>query len=228
MKTSRFSLLIGLLILFQGLGVVSYYSLRSSPPPNFTLRLLDLLPASAELPDWHRVAEEIAASPEMKRAVAELLNYDDAVFFNYSKGQERVSIYIAHWKPGTMSQRLVSGHTPDVCWVGNGWEIRRRESRISLDFVSGPAAQAAEWREMALLDNTEFVLFWHLVGGESRDLSSPVAPWHAFLTEMFSGGMRQREEQFFIRISSNRSDAGWGTEVVARFVSRLRAAGVPL
>jgi hypothetical protein len=78
------------------------------------------------------VEEEIAATPEMKRAVDELLNFDDAAFFTYTKGEDRVSVYIAYWKPGTMPQRLVSGHTPDVCWVGNVWEVRRRESRVSL------------------------------------------------------------------------------------------------
>jgi len=85
----------------------------------------------------------------------------------------------------------------------------------------------AEWREMRLADKTERVLFWHLVGGQPRDLSSPIAPWYSFLTEMISGGLQQREEQFFIRISSNRPDAGWETEVVALVVNHLRAVGIP-
>jgi len=227
MKFRPYSLIAGGCVLGFGLGLILYGSLRRLPEPSFKARLSAALPSAAKLPGWARVEEEIAATPEMKRAVDELLNFDDAAFFTYTRGEDRVSVYVAYWKPGTMSQRLISVHTPDVCWVGNGWEVRRRESRVSLAARGEKTPPPAEWREMRLADKTERVLFWHLVGGQPRDLSSPIAPWYSFLTEMISGGLQQREEQFFIRISSNRPDAGWETEVVALVVNHLRAVGIP-
>jgi hypothetical protein len=227
MKLRHCSLIIAGCILIVGLGRILYGAVRPIPEPSFKARLTNALPSGAELPGWVLIKEEIAATPEMKRAVDELLNFDDAAFFTYTRGEDRVSVYVAYWKPGMMSQRLISVHTPDVCWVGNGWEVRRRESRVSLAARGEKTPPPAEWREMRLADKTERVLFWHLVGGEARDLSSPIAPWYSFLTEMISGGLQQREEQFFIRISSNRPDAGWETEVVALIVNHLRAVGIP-
>jgi hypothetical protein len=227
MKFWPYSLIACGCVLGFGLGLILYGSLRRLPEPSFKARLSAALPSAANLPGWTCVVEEIAATPEMKRAVDELLNFDDAAFLTYTKGDDRVSVYVAYWKPGTMSQRLISVHTPDVCWVGNGWEVRRRDSRVSLAVRGGKAPPPAECREMRLADKTERVVFWHLVGGQARDLSTSIAPWYSFLTDMISDGLQQREEQFFIRISSNRPDAGWETEVVALVVKQLRAAGVP-
>jgi hypothetical protein len=95
--------------------------------------VIDLVPKQEELPPgWTVEYKPIADTPEMKKAVAELLNYDDAVYAVYSNGTRHLSVYIAYWTPGKMAQRLVAGHTPDVCWVGAGWRIVEAKSGVSL------------------------------------------------------------------------------------------------
>lgn len=227
MASNRLNLIISVIVLSIGICLALFGRFRSYRVP-YGFHVGELLPLPNELSGWVRTEEQIASSPEMKRMVNELLNYDDASFVNYIRGAERVSIYIAYWRPGRMSQRLVAGHTPDVCWVGIGWEARERKSRVVLVPREGDALQPAEWREMRLGSVSEHVLYWHLVGGQSRDLSVPIAPWYSFFFEVLSKGMNQRDEQFFIRISSERKDAGWDTEVVEKLVSRLRAKSVPI
>jgi hypothetical protein len=217
-------------VLVFGLGLILYKTLRRVPEPSLQARIYDAVPSvsAAELPKCAWVEEEIAATPEIKRAVDELLNFEGAALITYTKGEDRVPVCVAYLKPGTRSQRLISVHTPDVCWVGNGWDVRRRESRVSLAARGEKTPPPAEWREMRLADKMGRVLFWHLVGGQARDLSPPIAPWYSFLDEIISGWLQQREEQFFIRLSLNRPVAGWETQVVALVVQHLRAVGVPL
>lgn len=42
-------------------------------------------------------------------------------FFNTSSN--RVSIFHAHWEPGTSSAPSAFGHTPELCWTGSGFRI---------------------------------------------------------------------------------------------------------
>lgn len=117
------------LVLLTGLALV-LLGTRPPPPRTFQGSVKDLLP-DPELvarAGWKVDFQPIADTPEMKAKVDELLNYDDAVFTVYTKGSERLSVYIAYWAPGKMSHRLVAGHTPDVCWVGAGWRIVEAKS----------------------------------------------------------------------------------------------------
>lgn len=103
----------------------------------------DLLPTPEEVPGWTVQYLPIADTPEMQAKVNELLNYDDAVYAVYTKGTERISIYIAYWMPGKMSERLIAAHTPDVCWVGQGWKIVEAKSGRSAQRGDGAALGGA-------------------------------------------------------------------------------------
>jgi hypothetical protein len=146
----------------------------------------------------------IADSPEMKEAVAEILNFDDGIFVDYTQGTTRLSVYIAYWRPGRMSHRLVAVHTPDVCWVNGGWEklfTARTDAQVS---PNGRAIPAAESRIYSANGKQEHVWFWHLVGAESKSYQTGrQPPWYAALIDLSEKGLNQREEQFFIRLSSN-------------------------
>lgn len=196
------------LVLLIAMTVVAYGEFRPLPEPRFRGRLAEVLPKAEEVPGWEVRYEEIASTPEMKEAVSELLNFDDAVFVTYTKGTERISIYIAYWKPGRMSHRLVAGHTPDVCWIGNGWELLQRESGVVLPAIAGQIVKCAERRKLRFGTLEESLLFWHIVGGHTQDFRQALPPWHAMFTDFYSRGLDQRQEQFFVRISSSRSDAG--------------------
>jgi hypothetical protein len=217
------------MLLGVSLGISTYGYLRSADEAQFKGTLEDIMPTSDEVPGWLVTSEAIASTPEMKRAVAEILNFNDSAYHSYRNGEERVSIYVAYWKPGKMPQRQISSHTPDICWVANGWEVKRRESRVVLDHRGERRTQPAEWREMRIGDQTERVLFWHIAGRNARDLSVQPTGWRAFLSDALNGGFKQKEEQFFIRLSSNRLDAGWHTEVARTLVQKIQVSnGFPL
>ncbi len=198
------------LLLVAAVALVAYGGTRPVER-TFHSRLVDLLPPAPA--GWTRTLRPIADTPEMQKAVGELLNYDDGVFADYTRGADRLSVYIAYWTPGRMSHRLVAGHTPDVCWVGAGWTCTERgEVRYQLSAVRPQASDVgrqssalppAESRTFTLNQTTEYVWFWHLVGGAPKSYGTGrEAPWHAPLTDLLAKGLRQREEQFFIRLSA--------------------------
>lgn len=194
-----------LLILILAVGFVLYGSLRV-PEPQFTGNLRDLLAAPPA--GWQMKEKPIADTPEMKEAVGELLNFDDGVFVDYlGPAGERISVYLAYWSPGRMSHRLVAGHTPDVCWPGAGW-IKIKEGDTSQLL---PTVPTGETRTFTLGQVPEHVWYWHLVGKESKRYRTGFAPpWYASIVDIFEKGLNQREEQFFIRISSPKEIVGDG------------------
>lgn len=157
--------------------------------------------------------ESIAASEEMKRAVQELLNYDDAVYRIYSMPRQRISVYVAWWAPGKMSPRLVAAHTPDVCWPSNGWVrdidaerqpegIRRALGKHDLNGV--------EYRVFRASGRPEYILFWHRFGSKTLSYSEGGAPpWWAFMSEIWENGLDLKQEQLFIRVSSDTPINNW-------------------
>ena len=220
---ARLSLVVGWSVLGTVLALVAYGALRPLPVPVFRGDLRALLPAAAEVPGWTVQEQDIAETPEMKRAVDEILNYDQALFVNYIKGAERISVYIAYWKPGKMPSRLVRGHTPDVCWVGGGWEIV--SAGQALPFVaSGPIAFPTEQRHMRHGNRDEWVVFWHHVMGQRIRNSSQPPPWYAAITDVFRRGLDQRNEQIFVRVSAPTPMEKWPKEWMEAFLNRYARA----
>ena len=203
MKLKRATIPTCFALLIAASGLVLYGSLRIAKP-KFSERVSTLLPLSPA--GWSAKDRPIAESEELKQAVNELLNFDDAVFVDYvAHTGERISIYIAYWTPGKMPHRLVATHTPDVCWVAAGWKKEAEAKVTNLISPSGMMIPSGESRIFSANGAPEHVWFWHLVGDESKSYgtgSNP--PWHAALFDLFRKGLNQREEQFFIRLSSNR------------------------
>jgi hypothetical protein len=220
--------IIGGLAAVLGLAVVAIIVGQSiTPSRSFHGALESIFPRPVQLPEWRTQFLPVAESAEMQRAVDELLNFDQAAFARYTLGSVEVSLYAAYWSPGKMSHRLIAAHTPDVCWVGAGWE--RVEARQTQLWESGmrvgvgspaPVVDAAlaapverltvagapwEFRKFTLPGRIEYVVFLHLVGGQAINYGVHGAPpWYSFLVDLFARGLRQREEQFFVRISGNR------------------------
>jgi hypothetical protein len=203
MKLKKLSLVFFLVLLVGAIGLVQYGNSRVLEP-SFHGKLADLLPPAPV--GWTMKTKEIADTPEMKQAVGELLNYDDGVFVDYTNGIDRLSVYIAYWKPGKMSHRLVAAHTPDVCWVGNGWKKEKSETVRGLTTSNGRPLAPAEGRVFTAQGQPEYVWFWHLVGSEAKSYATGSAPpWYAALQDLWERGFNQRQEQFFIRLSSAES-----------------------
>lgn len=223
-RNQRIILSLAAFVLFAGLGLVV---IGSRPPPERTFKgtVKDLLPKAEEIPAWTVEYQPIADTPEMKKAVAELLNYDDAVFAIYKLGNMRLSVYIAYWAPGKMSHRLVAGHTPDVCWVGNGWKIEEARSGVRLPNGRGGMLKPSEERTMVQGGQIEHVVFWHLLDGQSKSYRTQGRPpWFAVLSDILSRRLNQQPEQFFIRISSNLAVSQYYHEVVLQRLGVILSA----
>jgi len=187
-------LLLAILATFQGP--------RKPQERSFHSRLENLLPPAPG--GWARVVRPIADTVEMQNAVNRVLNYDDAVFADYTRGADRVSIFMAYWVPDKMSYRLVAGHTPDICWVGNGWQRTGTAGTAILNRTGGQALPPAEKRTFELSGRTEHVWFWHLVSARVFSYGTGgMPPWHAIITDLFRRDLDPRGEQFFIRISAS-------------------------
>ena len=205
----RWTILSSFALLVFAIGLV-LYGTTHVPQPRFTGRLVDLLPAAPT--GWIMKEKPIADSEELKQAVGEILNFDDGVFVDYTNASgERLSVYIAYWTPGKMSHRLIAVHTPDVCWVQAGWLKKTggptpdvKASLVNLKTKKEVQLPRGENRVFSYNGVTEYVWFWHIVGNESKTYGNEgTPPWHSAISDLFAKGLNQREEQLFLRISSN-------------------------
>jgi hypothetical protein len=81
-----------------------------------------------------------------------------------------------------------------------------------------------EYRVFQFDGQTEYVVFDQIVGGRSMSYGTGgLPPWYGFLSDLWTRGFRQREEQFFLRISSNRPLAEFkDTEPVTILLGRFQ------
>jgi len=216
-------------VLAVAVGLIAIGGMRPRER-TFAGTLKELLPQAGELPEWSIAYHPVAETAELQKMVDEMLNFDDAVYAIYTRGEMRISIYAAYWAPGKMSHRLIAGHTPDICWVGAGWvglkaETGSRSVQVGgfhhethernengpsgtearIDKSGTVPAMTMEYRVFQLGGQTEYVVFDQIVGGRSMSYGTGgLPPWYGFLSDVWARGFRQREEQFFLRISSNR------------------------
>ena len=164
-------------------------------------KLRDAIPT--DIPGWTSRDLSIAETVELQKAVASTLQFDDMLTRGYTNGRHDLTVYVAYWRPGKVPPRSVGVHTPDTCWIQNGWIRRGRDYSVPLTADIGPLKPAErgiyEFNGLVL-----YVLFWHLVGGEpyayqQEGLHSLTAP----LKDLFTFGLRQRHDQLFVRLASN-------------------------
>ncbi len=191
------------LILVTGLGLRAYFTFV--PPPEATLQeaLAEVVPE--DLNGWSIKDLDMAESPESSARITDFLNFDDALFRVFEKGDTFVGLYIAYWTPGKASYRWAGAHTPDTCWVQNGWTRTDREYGIPFN-NQATEFEPAEFGVYEKNGSAQNVYFWHLVGGEA--FSYKQQGGHnifAALLDIKKYGLNLRDEQFFIRLSSNKT-----------------------
>lgn len=190
-------------ILLAALSLRAYFTVV--PPPEATLHktLYEIMPS--ELPGWTIEDLGMAESPESSARISEFLNFDDAIFRVYQYGNSFVGLYVAYWTPGKASYRWAGAHTPDTCWVQNGWTRNDRKYRVPFgnDTISFQPAEFGVYQKDESVQN---VYFWHLVGGTAFGYEQQ-GGHNIFgaLIDVKKHGLNLREEQFFVRLSSNRT-----------------------
>lgn len=191
------------LILLSGLALRAYFAFVPPPEPTLHESLTDIVPD--DLDGWSIKDLDMADSPESSARISDFLNFDDALFRVFEKGDTFVGLYIAYWTPGKASYRWAGAHTPDTCWVLNGWTRLDREYSVPL-VCNGYPLKPAEFGIYEKDGSAQKVYFWHLVGGEPFSYSQKGTPnIFGALLDIKKYGMNLREEQFFIRLSSNKT-----------------------
>ena len=188
--------------LLGGLSLRVYFALVPPPEPTLDDLLSDIVPE--ELNGWEIIDQDMAESPESSERISDFLNFDDALFRIFKKGDTFVGLYIAYWLPGKASYRWAGAHTPDTCWVQNGWTRLDRKYCIPFQNEETPF-QPAEFGIYEKDGSTQNVYFWHLVGGEAFGYEQEGGHnIFAALLDIKKHGLNLRDEQFFIRLSSNK------------------------
>jgi hypothetical protein len=199
----RPAIVISLLVLVAAVAVQFTTFVREVPQPR-PAHLNEFVPLTEA--GWRSREVPLGPNEFLEEQVGKVLNFDEAVHREYSRGGVTFAVYAAYWGPGRMPTRLVASHTPDRCWTENGWtclEMRFKE----LHSAAGVSLQPAEWRlfRSPAGDNVN-VLFWHLVDGRIYDFGSrftqipdPMRWWKDAIRQAFRGS----SEQYFVRVTSN-------------------------
>jgi len=205
----RIMLRLGVVIVVTLLGLNLYITLKPAPKPAIDQPLQNLLPPAPA--GWNAQDQEIASTPEMQEQAEEILHFDDAVYRIYGNTQAQVGVYIAHWLPGKFSPAKVGSHSPDTCWVHNGWEMMERNHGVE-QAVAGGTLKPMETGIFEKDQQKVHVIFWHLVGGIPMEydllgwqngLAGRIERLPALFADFRRFGLDQRKEQLVIRLSSN-------------------------
>jgi len=119
---------------------------------------------------WRVSDEPLGPNESVRDAVAKNLNYDDYVYRVFQRGGTRFGVYIAYRAPGRMPVSKVASHTPDRCWVENGWRCDAARFGEVLSMDGEHALRPGQAREFIAPDGErEHVLYWHRVGSRLYD-----------------------------------------------------------
>lgn len=179
-----------------------------------------------EVPDWEVSELPLGATEGERQAVEKTLQFDDAIFLRLRHGMEDVGVYVAYWGPGKGDLRSVGMHTPDTCWVRAGWEPIMRESDFRGE--AGGQLPPGQYRSFAMNGTIQYVVFWHMLHGESVPLWRNGFPSLPFLLRKVGSDLRHLSgEQYFIRISSPRPLTDqWDSPGLQKVLSILAETGL--
>lgn len=220
----RFILLCAAFVL---LAAVALQFVRPREPAGAAAQPIDLkgrLPA--QLAGWSASDEPLGPNETARGAIARELNFDDYAYRLYRRDGVTLGLYAAYWAPDRMPVQKVASHTPDRCWIENGWTCldRRFAEKIA---VADARLQPAQWRIFRAPGRdggTQHVLYWHLVGGQPHDYGGRLATspglvgwWRDAVGYALAGS----REQLFVRVTSSvpferlHGEPGWKTLVEA-------------
>jgi hypothetical protein len=166
-----------------------------------------------EMAGWHGEDRPLAETEAAQGAVREIRNYDEAFLRFYKKDGQEFSLYVAYWQPGKMTSHEVAGHIPDKCWVAAGWRRTAADYHYQHAQAGLPLAPA-QYREFELQNVRQYVIYWHMFNGRAIVYNPDGTPDKlSKLTDLFRRGLRQKGEQYFIRIASSTPlDRLWGDD----------------
>jgi hypothetical protein len=174
-----------------------------SPHPH-EVALASLIPET--VPGWKTRDVPLGSTEFLSNEVEKVLNFDEAVSREFSRGGESFGLYVVYWSAGKMPVRLVASHTPDRCWTESGWRCLAMKFKQQ-ETLDGVPLQPAEWRLFSppVSGPPVYVLYWHLVDGRTYDfggrfnsIPDPMRWWK----DVFQQAALGNREQYFIRLTS--------------------------
>ena len=204
-------LIFGGVMLAGLLALVLLSEFAPARPRGFTGELGSALP---EVSGWTRREIPIAGSSAAMASAQGILNFSQAKQILYTRHGAQILVYVAYWEPGKVSVVDAGSHNPDSCWVNNGCVRTER-----LYAVPGRVGE----RELLPYELGQYIVpnggkqnvaFWHLVNGEPNRYEDQQAGWRNGIIgrlerlplvwkDIRAYGINQKNEQMFIRISSN-------------------------
>lgn len=150
--------------------------------------------------------EEVTRATEKILAVNEFLNRE----YTLPDGR-KFSVYISYWAPKKEPVRVASTHTPDRCWVRNGWkndDSKKKQNEVLT--VGGKPLMPAYYREYTVENMGKsyrrYVWFWFIVDGKRYDykMSDNYAPSPImYVKNMIEDALQGSPEMYFVRIDSD-------------------------
>ncbi len=194
------------LLAVLSLVLVTAFVLQALPYPQVPVVKRDI-PLAAYLPmdidGWHGEDRPLAGTESLAGAVKSTLDYDEAIFRSYRDGTREFTVYIAYWRAGKTASRDVAFHIPDKCWVSVGWK------RTAADYcfrrtLDGRILAPAQYREFEQPGDRQYVIYWHIFNGRAIIYNPDGSPSDlSMITDLLRRGLRQKGEQYFIRIASS-------------------------
>lgn len=161
------------------------------------------------LPGWTGRDAPLGSTEIVRSATEKILNFDDFANRIFRRSGGEFGVYVAYWSPGRMPVQKVASHTPDRCWSENGWTCEALRAGEQVPWREG-VLKPAYWRIFTPPANhgaRQYVLYWHLVGGELYDYGTgfnrkpnPIQWWR----ETVHYALKGSADQYFIRLTSDR------------------------
>ena len=206
------NIFVGLVVAIAIYFLFFAYSTQPKSAPKATDHLKKVIPAS--LDGWTSKDIPLGPNEEAVRAAEKILGSNEYFNKEYtsSDGTKSFVVYIAYWEAGKANGRVVTDHTPDKCWILNGWENDKSKARSDVVLkVDDMKLIPAFYRRMIYKNFStpveRFVCFWHMMDGERYDYGDSATFFNAFsfeyLKNVLLSTFRGAPEQYFIRVDSS-------------------------
>lgn len=140
----------------------------------------------------------VAASEFLTKEVERTLRYTSVASYSFEAGS--VTLYAALWAPDSVSIREVAFHTPDHCWIANGWKRLQKIQPDGADRVVDESQQ----RLFEKGGQRVYTACWHVAGGRCVVYNEDGPPDNFSMISDFSRfGLAQRRSQLFVRLTSS-------------------------
>ena len=201
-------------ILLLLLGTAALFAYVYFGKPKAESRMLEgtlakIIPAKVE--GWASKDLPLGDTPEVERAARKILQASDYLSREYKSddGSSAFGLYIAYWEKGKDGTANASSHTPDRCWVENGWKnhLDKKKSDYLFGDIDGIKIMPAYYRYMTFdrAGVKRNVLFWFIADGKRYDygdgntyVRNPID----YFKNMFISAFIGSPDLYFVRLDS--------------------------